>query len=168
MKLPQLLSTLFFVTVVFFSATKSQAQELPVFRKNAVYAELGGTALKASISYERLKLLKKGNTLAVSIGVGAPVTIEGTRVYMVPVQFNWLLGKSASRAELGFSINPAYHTYTSFKSTPEETSGQYYTAMPSIRIGYRYTGPKGLVFRAGYTPMLVMFPWAGVSLGYSF
>ncbi len=168
MKLLQLLRGISFLTLLVSFASTSYAQEAPAFRKNAVYAEIGGTAVKASISYERLKPLKSGNTLAMSIGLSAPVTIEGTEVYMVPLQFNWLLGKSASRAELGFSINPAYHTYTSFKSTPEERSGQYYTAMPSIRIGYRYMGPKGLVFRAGYTPMLVLFPWAGISVGYSF
>jgi hypothetical protein len=46
-------------------------------------------------------------------------------------------------------------------------------------IGYRYQKKKGLFFRAGFTPFYVIFfnnkdrnnifyPWAGLSLGYSF
>jgi hypothetical protein len=45
-------------------------------------------------------------------------------------------------------------------------------------IGYRYQKKKGLLFRAGFTPMFVIpftdeskyaiIPWAGLSLGYSF
>ncbi len=45
-------------------------------------------------------------------------------------------------------------------------------------IGYRYQKKKGLLFRAGFTPMLVIpytdsgkyafIPWAGISFGYSF
>ncbi|HRZ49974.1 MAG TPA: hypothetical protein P5338_11340 [Bacteroidales bacterium] len=45
-------------------------------------------------------------------------------------------------------------------------------------VGYRYQKKKGLLFRAGFTPMLIVpfsaeskiafIPWAGVSLGYCF
>ena len=45
-------------------------------------------------------------------------------------------------------------------------------------IGYRYQKKKGLLFRAGFTPMFVIpftdegnyavIPWAGISLGYCF
>ncbi|MHC1777766.1 MAG: hypothetical protein AB9834_20370 [Lentimicrobium sp.] len=45
-------------------------------------------------------------------------------------------------------------------------------------IGYRYQKKKGLLFRAGFTPMYTIpftdegnyafIPWAGISLGYSF
>ncbi|MEQ8687829.1 MAG: hypothetical protein RIE86_21160 [Imperialibacter sp.] len=172
MKLLQLLSAHFFVTIVLFSASHSYAQEAPVFRRNAIIAELGGTGVFGSISYERRIPLKNGAIFAPSIGI-APAFPEhsknvDSKFYMIPLQLNWLMGKSTSKLELGFSINPAYTTGVSFANTPEERSHKQVGALPSFRVGYRYMGRKGLEIRAGYTPIIFISPWAGVSLGYSF
>jgi len=156
---------------VFGQSVTPVVQDFPKHRRNAIHAEVGGTGVFASISYERLKTLKNGVIFAPSIGIAAPFPENSAKVssrfYMMPVQFNWLIGKSSSKAEIGLSVNPAFVTYTTY-ITPNEETGSQMAALPSFRVGYRYMGPKGLVVRAGYTPILFMNPWAGVSLGYSF
>ncbi len=172
MKLLQLLRGISFLVLLVSFASITYAQEAPVFRKNAVIAELGGTGVFGSISYERRITLKNNAIFAPSIGI-APAFPERSqnvesKFYMIPLQFNWLLGKSTSKVELGFSINPAYTTGVSFANTPEERTSREFGALPSFRVGYRYMGRKGLEIRAGYTPIIFLNPWAGVSVGYSF
>ncbi len=156
---------------VFGQSVTPVTQDFPKHRRNAIHAEVGGTGVFASISYERLKPLKNGVIFAPSIGIAAPFPENSAKVssrfYMMPVQFNWLIGKSSSKIELGLSVNPALSSYTTHVPGYED-EGYDLGALPSFRVGYRYMGPKGLVVRAGYTPIIFMNPWAGVSLGYSF
>ena len=157
--------------VLLFTSALSFAQEAPTYRRNAVYVEAGGTGVRGSVSYERLKRLKNGNYFAPSIGIALPFPEHSKNIvsefYMIPLQFNWLLGRTTSKFELGVSVNPAYSTYvTTFGET--STPGRSFGALPSFRLGYRYMGNKGLVVRAGFTPVVFINPWVGASLGYSF
>lgn len=155
--------------VLLFTSSLSFAQEAPAYRRNAVHVEVGGTGVRGSISYERLKRFKNGSYFAPSIGVALPFPEHSAQItsefFMIPLQFNWLLGPKTSKIEVGFSVNPAYSTYV---YTETGKMGRSFGALPSWRIGYRYMGSNGLVIRAGFTPVIFINPWAGVSLGYSF
>ncbi len=162
---------IFLIAFFLITGTFAFAQDAPSYRRNAVYAEIGGTGVYGSINYERLKRLKNANYFAPSIGIALPFPensqLVKSQFYMVPLQFNWLLGQKSSKLELGVSVNPTYSTsVTTIGET--ETSDNEFGALPSCRIGYRYMGNKGLVVRAGFTPIIFINPWLGASVGYSF
>lgn len=125
--------------------------------------EAGGSGIGYSINYEYF-LLNKRNA---KIGIGMGYSYSDESIY-IP-QMNFLFGESDHHFESGFAV----------------LSSKYIKG-GSIRLGYRYQKPKGgVVFRAAFTPIFVsggkvyddiwalllipgVFPWGGVSIGYSF
>jgi hypothetical protein len=103
---------------------------------------------------------RKKESHAISIGF----LIEG----LTPNIMYYYLGGKRHRFEIGGGLSGGF-------------SSNFSLAMISLHgvIGYRYQKKKGLFFRGGFTPFYVIFlnnkdrsnllyPWVGVSLGYSF
>ena len=126
-------------------------------RLNHVYGELAGTGIIMSVNYERL----------IRLGPRAPLI--GLRVGVLPIfvispvlEVNVLFKGPIHFIEAGVGTN--------FGAISEEGESKLW---PSARVGYRYQGKKGLLFRAGL--MVIenfdedgIMPYGGLSLGYSF
>lgn len=126
-----------------------------------------------------------------SLGFGGGV------YYGIPVSYNWLVGKKSHRLEMGVGLTALFHKEVARGwSTPYEES--YFFGYLTPKIGYRFQRPRGgLFFRATASPMIDLlsvrtvnagttktrrfssfsdvvglgqpiFPWPGVSIGYTF
>ena len=121
----------------------------------SVYVELGGKGwLSLNVDFRRKE------TYAISIA--ASVLEEGVG----PNVMGYYFGGKRHRLEAGGGISGII------------ADGGFNSMMLHGVIGYRSQKKKGLLFRAGFTPMFeipftddgkyVFIPWAGISLGYSF
>lgn len=119
------------------------------------FIEFGGKGwLSLNIDF-RIK-----ETYAVSAG------IAGIEEGIAPNVMGYFFGGKRHRLETGGGLS------VNFKD------GTIYNMFVHGVIGYRYQQKKGLLFRAGFTPMFAIpltdegkyavIPWAGLSLGYCF
>ena len=138
-------------------------------RKNALYSELGGSGFLLSVSYERKLVDEEKLELNARIGFGSALLLSA-----VPLAgLNLCVGSSNSKFEIGFN---AVRTYA--LDLFQSDNATFVLANPIV--GYRYSSEKGLLFRLTASPFFVLsdpddwideafvFPWAGLSLGYSF
>ncbi len=129
----------------------------PVFwrtARNSVFAELGGAGILGSVNYERL--------VTDFCGLRAGFLTDGQNVTVIPVSVNFLVGSHIEhKCELGVGIT---------------TTISYGNVLPIYQgtIGYRYqAASNGVLFRAVFTPLFgvptgaTIFPWGGVSIGYT-
>ena len=136
-------------------------------RKNAAYFELLGNGGLYSLNYERAVLGGFGGRLGAS---RFPGFLDEPKALWLPLMAVYVAGEGRHRFELGFGpllrIGDRERTWAMREP--------FYTAT----LAYRYESPKGLLFRAGLTP-LYTFPvgnkevagWmlsAGVGIGYAF
>ncbi len=145
--------------------------------KNAIYAELGGNAIFYGINYER-SLVKVGKfAFATSLGYGFSSTRIGSfNNIVIPVEVKVFNGISKkNHLEIGLGITYYYDNYTSEEIVKRLTvpfSRHKYWCVG--RIGYRYTGNNGFLFRMGFTPLYrknadpLVMPFASLSFGYIF
>ena len=133
-------------------ALTSESEWLPA---TSVYVELGGKGwLSLNVDFRRKE------TYAISIA--AAILEEGVG----PNVMYYYFGGKRHRLELGGGASGIIE------------DGDFNSMMVHGVIGYRNQKKKGLIFRAGFTPMFeipftddgkfVFIPWAGISLGYSF
>lgn len=138
-------------------------------RKNAIYGEIGGSGFLLSVSYERKLVDEDKLELNARIGFGSALLLSA-----VPLAgLNLCVGSSNSKFEIGFN---AVRTYALDLFFADNTT--YILGNPVV--GYRYISDKGLLFRLTASPFFALsdpddwideafvFPWAGLSLGYSF
>lgn len=164
MKKVAFITVLLFVCLAYTSAQNVEAnQEL---RKNAVFLEAGGSALWYSLNYEHRLSLKTEHRLIFGGGVSwipAPFTKNG---FIIGVLSAGYLYGDKHNLEIGGSAGNVF--------TEKEFVG-------SFRIGYRYEGLKGFLFRVGFSPIFGKFnlagsengskgvlPWGYLSFGYAF
>ncbi len=158
-----LISIIFFIGVINTSAQNNETS--PIVRKNAIFLEGGGSALWYSLNYEHRYILKPMHRI--TLGAGTSLLPLASDVSFIGfLSAGYLYGNTHS-LEIGGSAGSVF--------TEKEFVG-------SIRIGYRYEGPKGLLFRVGFSPVYTKFaetglkeysgkgfvPWAYISLGYTF
>ena len=131
-------------------------------RKNAVFLEAGGSAFWYSLNYEHRFMLKPMNRITLSTGVSLLPDIS----FIGFLSAGYLYGNTHN-LEIGGSAGNVF--------TEKEFIG-------SVRIGYRYEGAKGLLFRVGFSPVYTKFaetgfkeysgkgflPWGYLSVGYTF
>ena len=121
----------------------------------SLYVELGGKGwLSLNVDFRRKE------TYAISIA--AAILEEGVG----PNVMGYYFGGKRHRLEVGGGVSGII------------ADGGFNSMMIHGVIGYRNQKRKGLLFRAGFTPMFeipftddgkyVFIPWAGLSLGYSF
>jgi len=97
-----------------------------------------------------------------AIGIGAAGIEEGVS----PNVMGYYFGGKRHRLEVGGGVSGII------------ADGSFISMVVNGVIGYRYQKKKGLLFRAGFTPMFTIpftdegnyavIPWAGLSLGYNF
>lgn len=129
-------------------------------RKNATYIELGGWAFWYSLNYEHRISLADNHRLGLGGGLMLmPPTKDAS--LLAGLHLNYLLGKTHN-LEIGI--------------TPSVFFGEEKEFYFSPRIGYRYEGPKGFLFRLGTSPSVLthdssglsMLSWAYLTFGYTF
>lgn len=179
----------------FATAFSQETVPTEVIKRNSVYAEAFGQGFCWSLNYDRLFNTEK--TFANSFTTGVvyvPKSLEfGDGTYFgVPISYNWLLGKKSHHLEMGVGLTALivkpYYSSNSLDS--------YLYASP--KIAYRFQRPQGgMFFRASMTAMVdllnvgayrsgsvtyrnfstmnnvvglghAVFPWPGLSIGYSF
>ena len=156
-----------FVTLAALLVTSSSlAQEA----RNAAYFELGGSALVASVNYER----RFTNGLAGRAGFLVAST-EGESntdtTFVFPLTLSKITNPAGSHHfEYGGGVTIATGDRQDFYETAKD-DGTFSTAVLTGIAGYRYQKPgRGVVFRATFTPFIGggdFLPWAGVSVGYA-
>lgn len=146
-----------FSSSVLFSQITSNEE----FKKNSLYLELGGNSLLYSFTFDNLVRVSDNTKLALGAG------------------FEYVTSYTVNDNELGatFCVIPSANLLFGKNSHHLETGLACFAGIgkggliPSARIGYRFQPNNGgLVFRIGYTPMLIdgISHYAGLSVGYSF
>ncbi len=150
-------------------------------KRNTIYVEAFGQGILNSLSFDRLYHINRRVKTSFTAGVMLdPANLR----WGIPVSYNWLFGKKKSHLELGVGL-----TYWTEKYVNDIVD--YYTYV-TPKIGYRFQRPKGgLFFRITFTPPIglihsekwenkmgyydhenpiggLIFPWGGISLGYTF
>ena len=157
-------SIFFFVFLIAVSTSLIAQQNNKTFdRKNAVYLEIGGSAVWYSLNYEYRIPFQINQRLALSGGLSV-IPVDNSN-FIGTISANYLIGYK-NIFELG--ISPAY-IFTNSE------------LLMSARIGYRYESDKGFLFRAGFSPVYGQFilagsedgtkgilPWGYISFGYAF
>ena len=138
-------------------------------RKNAIYGELGGSGFLISVSYERKLVDEEKLELNARIGFGSALLLSAVPLFGL----NLCTGSHHNKFEIGFN---AVRTYALDLFFADNTT--YILGNPVV--GYRYVSESGFLFRLTASPFFALsdpddwidegfaFPWAGLSMGYSF
>ncbi|MEQ1678187.1 MAG: hypothetical protein ABL876_15890 [Chitinophagaceae bacterium] len=154
---------LLFTTTIFLCA---QVLAQKTFKRNTLYAEIGGNGVVLSANYERQLSNKPG--LAYHIGVGV-----GYNKPSVPMGIKYLLelGKgqrSFIETGVGVTIGSKYF----WKEYRRGTDKNPYEPGFIASIGYRHHTRYGLLWRICYTPIFTsyrnIFYLGGISAGWRF
>ncbi|NOX45741.1 MAG: hypothetical protein GXO89_02045 [Chlorobi bacterium] len=157
-------------------------------KRNSVYLEfLGNSAYTFSINYERIltdsfneyEKMPRKNHIAVRIGFGFLPNNYDDHVFTLPLELLSVFGNQGLHFEIGMGATLYYGIFYNQNRYRDKQWGSESSVVIFSRIGFRYTGEKGLIFRLGYTPVLYEGPYAllfdhpfqlfgGASIGYSF
>ena len=160
------------LTACLFTIHHVAAQETEAIgRSQAVYFEILGPGVTFSANYDT-RFQNTNNGLGGRIGVSY-FALDGTSIFTLPVQLNYLLGKNNHYFEVG-----AGATFASISdSTNEEDQDILFVTdsgvMGTMTFGYRRQPINGgFSFRGGFTPIFgqgnFMPFWPYVSFGYTF
>lgn len=164
-----------FILLTFF-CIKSNAQlfDNVVYNRKAVYVEVYGTGIGATLNYE---YLFKDNVVKTGIRGGAGyfsnfVEENSPNILSANLEYVSFGGARNHHLEWGLGLVYQYKFYKSVFQTPKTTivgsdtiiyfeshDYKYQRTGPAVvpRIGYRYESPDGgLVVRVGYTPLLYL------------
>lgn len=145
-------------------------------RDKSVYLELLGPSMMVGINYDAR--FKEGSPWGYRTGLGFGYSesnwffgdATSTRVYSIPLEVNYLIGKRKSKLELGVGVNVGlyndHYRVTQYEA-PSNPSGSYVTKTVSFSenkvsafgytdVGYRYTSTRGFQFRVGLTTALTL------------
>lgn len=158
--------TLLVLFCVFGSAEIGLAQEA----RNAVYGEIGGSAIGLSVNYERGFTERWKGRIGASVVTGESEEDTDT-TFLVPLTASWISHPALNHhLELGGGVTVVFGDRQDFYSIGDDDE-QFSTAIGTAIIGYRYQKPEGgFQFRAALTPLIgggEVFPWIGVSFGYA-
>lgn len=164
---------LLFACTVLVTARSAEAQET----NNAVYFELGGSAIVPSFNYER-RLTEQwfgriGLTVVTGESVGSSGESESDTTFIVPLTGSWVSRPEMNHhLELGGGVTIAGGDRQDlFDFGDDAAEENFSTAFVTGIVGYRYQKPEGgFQFRAAFTPVAGggdFLPWAGVSFGYA-
>ena len=160
----------------------ASAQRQP--HSQAVYCELLGPSQGIGFSYDARfkKGARDGFGIRAGLGLGYAYSssiltfdLDGD-IYnqmfrlAVPLEINYLVGKKASKFEVGAGTAICADRYTSESGAKPETA---FGALPYLSLGYRLVTDKGFLFRAGVLPFynfssnnLRIYPY--LSFGWAF
>jgi hypothetical protein len=162
--------------ISFLVSGREETYNINQIRQNSVYFEFFGTgAYTISLNYERI--FKGFNNFGMRAGFGylppSGIYDNNRRYCSIPLELIWLIFKGQHHLELGAGIS----IISDESKDAHDIHLDYILYVP--RIGYRYNGKKGLMVRAGFTPVIdpsrnlytnrfPLNPYGGVSIGYSF
>jgi hypothetical protein len=156
-----------FVCCLFFAFAATQAktnkEDGSDSLRRAVYFELGGKFFPSlNIDFRRNKQFAWG----MGLGIWRDEEENPQTLFIPSLSAYRFFGRRA-RLEVGGGIGAFVGTYSGLAS-----------AMIFSNLGYRYQKKQGLFFRAALTPFLgfpiagksrmMLVPWAGIGLGYTF
>lgn len=154
---------LLFTTTIFLCA---QALAQKPFKKNTLYAEIGGNGIVLTANFERQLGNKPG--LAYHIGIGV-----GNNKPNVPMGMKYLLelGKAQrSFIETGLGVTMGSRYF--WKAYRRVNDKNPYEPGFIASIGYRHHTRYGLLWRVCYTPIFTSyrntFYLGGISVGWRF
>ena len=162
-----------FLLLPLFYSNSLQAQT----NKSAksIYLEAGGAGLSYSFNYDFR--LKGESGLGFRAGVSYVSREDDIKMYSVPWQVNYLMGKQTNFFELGVGVTYFYlDDYLYYGNSgesefllPVKTKGD---AMFTMTFGFRHQPKQGIMYRLAITPIANrsgFWPaFAGLSFGYSF
>ncbi len=143
---------------------RSQAQDIPVPRKNSVFLEGLGNGIIYSLNYDHLFPVKKH-----------PMIGFGTRIGVARATFDWVFDTRITLTTLPAEVFFSYGGRSclelglGFTSILEENDQE---GMGTFRLGYRYRSPGGIILGAGVLATVdaygITFPYPQLSVGFSF
>lgn len=180
-----------------FFAFAQKTDSSRVLPKNSVYVELLGNGILGSLNYERIFWQKNNWRMAGRIGISAFPNLDKDSdnlkyfQYTVPTELSLLYGKNRHFLEFGAGVTLGFmdRLMFTYKRTTEingvrvtdtdEHHERYTILVPMFRLGYRYQGKNGFLFRFGLLGGiakgsiaggndLYVFPSLGFSFGKSF
>ncbi|MEK6481077.1 hypothetical protein WJR50_26275 [Catalinimonas sp. 4WD22] len=144
------------------SAQGDRAKIQSDFRPTSFFLEVRGNAISYSLNIDH----RISRQASVRVGISVVPSIFSTAI-VAPIMFNYLAGGDTHFLELGIGA-----VVGGTVSSTETGSGAF---IPTMTIGYRRQPPDGgFLIRAGFTPLIApseinfLYPWGGVSVGYTF
>ncbi len=163
-----------FLTTICSTSLKAQSNN-SIKSAKSIYLEAGGAGLSYSFNYDFR--LKGESGFGFRAGVSYISREDDIKMYSVPWQVNYLLGKQTNFFELGVGATYFYlDDYLYYGSSdesefllPVKTKGD---VMFTMTFGFRHQPKQGLMYRLAVTPVANrsgFWPaFAGLSFGYSF
>lgn len=138
-------------------AQKKPAQSLSFKGQKAVYVEVGGNGLLGSLNFEQFV------TDNMAIRAGAMFfPLHYNPIFTGSIMAVWVKGKKNKPVFLESGVGIGVFSGEAF--------GDDHLTIPylTVSLGIRYQPkPKGILLRAGVSTFY-WYPWAGVSIGYTF
>lgn len=174
MQLKKIVFGIFFAQLFCIPGSSAQIFSNFAYNRKAIYAEVYGNSLGASLNYE-YKYRDQGLKQGVRFGAGYfPNFLEENTPTIISANAEYFAFSGAREHHLEWGIGATYH-YKYYKQTYQEMTYyvsnndtvriytdhqyKYQRTGPAIlpRIGYRYESPDGgLVIRVGYTPVIYL------------
>lgn len=163
---------LIFLTAVMCYGQKKDTANIYRLPHNSIYIEGLGVTFLYSINYERVFNVKRF-FISPRIGWSYFKIIED-QTFFTPLLCNFgVRCYKGLYVEMGAGVNliiskpPAYH---------HPAHNIYVSHLGAANIGIRFQGKRGLLLRAGFTPLIMYYKWdgwtllpmAGISFGWSF
>ena len=150
---------------VVFAARAASAQT----SRNAVYFEIGGSAVVPSLDYERRLTDDAYGRVGLSVVTGES-NGESDTTYVIPLTASWVSRRASNHhLELGGGLTIAAGDRQDLYDIGD--NGKFSSVLATGIVGYRYQKPAGgFQFRAAFTPVVgsgIAAPWVGISFGYA-
>lgn len=154
--------TMMLCVCLLYTSAQTPAEDKPVPGRNSVYLEGAGNGIIYSINYDHLFSMKKHPKLGVGVRIGISYGNYDNSLFWgslttIPAEAYFSYGRK-NCLELGSGYTTIFE-------------GKYPYGMPTVRLGYRYRGPGGIVLGAGVTGFIEtygMYLIPQLSVGFSF
>ncbi len=155
------MKTILLISLFFASLRVLKAQSI----NKVSYLEIGGPGLLSANFDTRFRHQPNGLGLRIGFGYATDVFSSGLSI---PAGLNYLVGKNRHFFEVEGGVS-FIHLFANnddgwFKENAQSLWIGYAYA------GYRYKGPYGFIFRAGFSPLYGgghIVPWGSISFGHS-
>lgn len=156
----------FLICLVVFFYTSHTAFSQELFKRRAIYGELLGSGIIASINYD-FRFLPGNDGFGLRIGAGGvPSGI------VIPVGVNGLLGEKRLAFEYGVGLTAAIISGPISENLTFNSGSDTFGFIGYAKAGIRYTPKKnGLFINLNWNPIVnsegINLGWFGLGLGYT-